>query len=336
MEIIRTNPGHADFQLFADFAKSIYEADSLRFKMPESVPEEFLKCCYLLFDNGKPVARASIYDNPLLQYHHQHALTIGNYECMDNPVYAAKILTHVQSEARLMNAPYLIGPMNGSTWENYRFGISDENPAFFTEQFHHLYYNRHFKDAGFEPIASYYSNIDRGMKFDKPEILKREQEFSEDGVVIRSIDLSHFEEEIERIYEFNSVAFKTNFLYTPIKKETFIAKYTHTKNYINPEFTLLAEDKNQDLIGYFFCLHDFFNSKEKSLIVKTLARHPDPKWGGLGHVIGNVIYRKAVDLQYTSAIHSFVYQHGTSTKLTANFSGINYRNYVLYGKKLTE
>jgi len=336
MEIIQTNPGQADFNLFTDFPKSIYDTNSIRFKTPESIPETFLKVCYLLSDHGKLVARASIYDNPLLQYQHQHALTVGNYECVDNPLYAARILSHLQMEARIMKAPYLIGPMNGSTWENYRFGISDENPSFFTEQLHHLYYNKHFIDAGFEPIAHYFSNIDRSLKFDKPEILKRELEFSEQGVVIRPIDLSNFEQEIARIHEFNSVAFKTNFLYTPITKEAFIAKYTLTKKYIDPEFTLLAEDKNQHLIGYYFCVHDFFNTKEKSIIVKTLARHPDRQWSGLGHVIGNIVYRKAISRGYKSAIHPFIYQQGTSVRLSENFSGANYKNYVLYGKDLSK
>ncbi|WP_221393043.1 hypothetical protein [Dyadobacter sp. NIV53] len=334
MEIIQTNPGLADFQLFVDFPKSIYDTESIRFKSLEYIPEEFLAVCYLLFNNGKPVARASLYNNPLLQYHHQRALTIGNYECTDNPLYAAKMLSHLQSEAKFLKAPYLIGPMNGSTWENYRFGISDENPAFFTENLHQLYYNKHFIDAGFEPIAHYFSNIDKSFKFDLPEILKREQEFNEEGVVIRSIDLLDFEEEIARIYDFNKVAFKTNFLYTPITKDAFIAKYAHTKKYIDPCFTLIAEDKNQNLIGYYFCVHDFFNVKEKSLIVKTLARHPDPKWSGLGHVIGNVIYRRANAIGYTSAIHPFIYQQGTSVKLSENFSGVNYKNYVLYGKQI--
>ncbi|TDE16326.1 hypothetical protein [Dyadobacter psychrotolerans] len=334
MEIIQTNPGQSNFRHFIDLPKSIYNKDDISFKSQEAIPEEFLTCCYLLFDNGKPVARASIYDNPLLQYNHQHVLTIGNYECMDNPLYAAEILSHIQSEARTLNAPDLIGPMNGSTWENYRFGVSNENPLFFTEQLHPFFYNDHFMDAGFEPIAHYFSNIDKSFKFDKPEILKREEEFHREGVVIRPIDLFRFEDEIARIYDFNTVAFRTNFFYTPITKDAFIAKYIHTKKYIDPEFTLLAEDKSQNVIGYYFCVNDFFNTKKKSLIVKTLARHPDPKWSGLGHVIGNIIYRKAAALGYSSAIHPFIYQRGTSTRLSENFSGVNYKNYVLYGKQI--
>ena len=333
-EIIQTYPGQSDFHLFVDFPKQIYPAESIRFKSPGSIPEDFLKNCYLLADEGKIVARASIYNNPLLKYQGQHALTIGNYECENNPDYAREILSYIKSEAKYFGTKYLIGPMNGSTWENYRFGTSHENPTFFTELWHHLYYNTHFLCAGFEPIASYFSNIDRSMKFDNPDILKRELELAEQNVTIRPIDLLKFEEEIERIYDFNTVAFKTNFLYTPITKEAFVKKYIQSKKYLNPDFTLLAEDVNQNLIGYFFCIHDFFNINEKSLIVKTLARHPDPQWSRLGHVIGNVVYRRAVELGYKSAIHPYIYQQGTSTKLSANFSGANYKNYVLYGTEI--
>ncbi|MCF0069473.1 hypothetical protein LZD49_03260 [Dyadobacter sp. CY261] len=335
MHIIETGPGMPDFHLFTELPRAIYPADSLRFKSSEAISIEFLKGCYVLLDDSKPVARASVYDNPLLEYAGKHAFSVGHYECVERDEYAAQLLTQVTSTVQSWGGEYLIGPMNGSTWESYRFLSGHENPLFFTEPCHHLYYNTQFVNAGFEPIAHYYSNIDRGMEPAHPEIVARAEELTALGMTIRPIDLADFEAEIERIFEFNTLAFKTNFLYTPISKEAFVKKYAQTKAYINPDLTLLAEDAAGNLIGYFFCIHDFFNTVNKSLIVKTLARHPAPEWRGLGHVIGNVIYRKAVELGYTSAIHSFIYEHGTSKKLSTNFSGSNYRNYVLYGKPIS-
>ena len=332
--ITETSPGHPDFQLFAELPKHIYPPDSIRFKTPDSIPTDFLSACFLLKDGENVVARASIYDNPLLQYAGHHAFSIGNYECTDRDEYAAVLLNHIVSVVKGRGGKCLIGPMNGSTWEGYRFLADHANPLFFTEPYHHLYYNTQFTTAGFEPIAQYYSNIDRGMELDNPEILARERDLKDLGVKIRPIDLSNFEAEIGRVYDFNLLAFKTNFLYTPISREAFMKKYMQTKAYINPDLTLLAEDKAGNVVGYFFCIPDFYNTKSKTLIVKTLARHPDPQWRGLGHVIGNVIYRKAVELGYTSAIHSFLYEQGTSTKLSTHFSGTHYRNYVLYGKHI--
>ncbi|PSL31301.1 hypothetical protein [Dyadobacter jiangsuensis] len=332
--ITETGPGRPDFHLFTDLPGRIYPPDSIRLKIPETIPTDFLRACFLVKDGGNVVARASIYDNPLMQYAGQRAFSVGNYECADRDEYASALLTHIMDSVKNWGGTYVIGPMNGSTWEGYRFLADHENPLFFTEPHHHLYYNQQFKDAGLAPIAQYYSNIDRGMELDNPEIVARAEELMAEGVTIRSIDLSDFEAEISRVYEFNLLAFKTNFLYTPISRETFLKKYLQTKAYINPDLTLLAEDKAGNLVGYFFCIHDFCNTQNKTLIVKTLARHPAPEWKGLGHVIGNLIYHKAVELGYTSAIHSFIYEQGTSTKLSTHFSGTHYRNYVLYGKHL--
>ncbi|SDF87542.1 hypothetical protein SAMN04487996_11366 [Dyadobacter soli] len=334
IKISETGPGLPDFHLFTELPRSIYPPDSIRLRTPEYISTDFLRSCFLLKDGDNVVARASVYDNPLLQYAGRHAFSIGNYECANGNEYGAALLAHIDSVVKSWGGEHLIGPMNGSTWEGYRFLADNANPLFFTEPAHHLYYNTQFKAAGFGPIAQYYSNIDSGLEPDNPEILARERELLAAGVTIRPIDLANFETEIGRVFDFNLLAFSTNFLYTPIGREAFMKKYLQTKAYINPELTLLAEDAEGNLIGYFFCIHDFYNTKSKCLIVKTLARHPDPQWRGLGHVVGNVIYRKAVELGYTSAIHSFIYEQGTSTKLSTNFSGTNYRNYVLYGKHL--
>jgi L-amino acid N-acyltransferase YncA len=324
--ITETGPGQSDFELFLELPGRI------RFKTPDLIPTDFLRTCFLVRDDGNVVARAALYDNPLLQYDGRHVFTIGNYECVGREEHASELLAHVTAVVKNWGGTYLIGPMNGSTWESYRFLTDHDNPLFFTEPYHHLYYNEQFKAAGFEPIAHYYSNIDHSLEFDNPAILAREQELKAQGVKIRPIDLSDFEAEISRVYDFNLLAFKTNFLYTPISREAFLNKYLQTKAYINPDLTLLAEDPAGNLLSYFFCIPDFYNTNNKSLIVKTLARHPAPEWRGLGHVVGNAIYRKAVELGYTSAIHAFIHEQGTSTKLSTNFSGTHYRSYVLYGK----
>lgn len=334
MKIIETNPGQNTFELFLAFTKKIYSTDSGQIGRSENIPNDFLDASYLLFEGENVVARASLYHNPFLRYMDMHTWTIGNYECVDDDHYASEILGHLIREAKRKKSGYLLGPMNGSTWENYRFGIDHNNPPFFLEPYQPLYYNQHFKNAGFELIASYFTNIDHHFKYDHPDILKREIELYADGVRIRSIDLEYFEEEIARIYDFTSQAFKTNFLYTPISKDAFLKKYAQAKHLIDPDFTLLAEDSENNLIGFYFCTHDFLNQNEKSLIVKTLARHPDRKWKGLGHVMGNAVYRKAASRGYKSAIHPFIYQQGTSKTLSENFSGSNYKNYALYGRKI--
>ncbi len=333
-EILETTFGNSTFQSFLDLPKRLYPPDSPKFAFPEPVPQDFLVTSFIVTSHGKPVARASLYDNPLLRYQQQPTLTVGNYECIDNTECANLLLDKLVEAAKAKESSYLIGPMNGSTWENYRFATDHDQPPFFLEPYHHLYYNEQFRQAGFAPIAEYFTNRDTDLAFDRPDIRQRERELRESGVTIRPIDLARFEKETERIYDFNAFAFSNNFLYTPIEKAAFLQKYAFAKNILHPEFTLIAEDETGSLIGYYFCMDDALNTREKSLIAKTLARHPDPKWRGLGHVMGNIVVKKAVALGYDTMLHPFIHKAGTSTKLSAHFSGLNYRNYVLYGKKI--
>jgi len=334
IKIIQSKPGDHNFHLFKNFPKEIYASDSIRFKHDETINIQYLFACYVVVNDNKVCATASLYNNPHLSYQNKKTFCIGNYESINNETVASKLFLHLFSEAKKNGAEFLIGPMNGSTWNIYRFSVHHNQPNFFLETYHHLYYNDHFLNAGFKIIAKYFSSIDTSLKYDNADVITREKELKNSGVTFRNIRLDEYEKELEKLFEFNATAFKTNFLYTPLDKEEFIKKYTETKKIIDPDFVLLAEDRNKNLIGYFFCINDVFNTKEKSLIIKTIARHPDKKWTGLGHVIGNMIYRKAVEKKYTSVIHAFMYEQGTSTTISKKFFGDIYKNYVLYGKEI--
>ena len=334
IEIIETRPGDINFHLFENFPNQIYTADNLRFRAPQTITNRFLQSCYVLMDDNQLMACAALYNNPYLTYQDKKTCTVGNYESINNKNIAMKLFSHLSSEAKKTGAGYLIGPMNGSTWDSYRMSIHHNHPNFFLEPWHHLYYNDHFLNAGFKIIGKYFSSIDTTIKYDNEQVIARENELKNEGVTFRSIDLTEYKKELEKIFEFNTIAFRTNFLYTPLDKEEFIKKYTETKKIIDPDFVVLAEDKNKELIGYFFCIDDLLNTKEKSLIIKTIARHPDKKWKGLGHVIGNIIYRKAAEKKYTSVIHAFMFEQGTSTVISENYFGNIYKNYVLYGKPI--
>ena len=334
IKIIQTKSGDGNFHLFENFPKEIYPADSIRFKLSDTINIKYLHVCFVLINDNKVCARAALYNNPHVNYQGKKTWCIGNYESVNDENISTKLIKYLSSEAKENGAEFLIGPMNGSTWDSYRFCVNHNQPNFFLEPYHHLYYNDHFFNAGFKIIAKYFSSIDTSLKYDNADVITREKELKNSGVTFRNIRLDEYEKELEKLFEFNAIAFKTNFLYTPLNKVEFIKKYAETKKMIDPDFVILAEDRNKNLIGYFFCINDVFNKKEKSLIIKTIARHPDKKWTGLGHVIGNMIYRKAVEKKYTSVIHAFMYEQGTSTTISKKFFGDIYKNYVLYGKEI--
>ncbi len=333
-EIISLKPGDKNFYLFENFPKEIYEKDSPHFYLQEKINNEYLKECFVLLVNGKVKSRCALYDNPYLFYQNKKAACIGNFESVNNEEIAAELLTHVSSNAKKLGAQFLIGPMNGSTWNDYRFSVHHNQPPFFLEPWHHLYYHDQFIKNGFAIIGKYFSSIETDLAFHNPQVVEKERQLKQSGVTFRNISLVEFEAELEKLFCFNAIAFQSNFLYTPINKDAFIKKYEETISIINPAFVIIAEDDKKNLVGYIFCVDDFFNKKEKSLILKTVARHPDKKWSGTGHVLGKMICEKAIDNNYKSIIHSFMYEEGTSNKMSKTFSGNIFKYYVLYGKDL--
>jgi L-amino acid N-acyltransferase YncA len=94
---------------------------------------------------------------------------------------------------------------------------------------------------------------------------------------------------------------------------------------------LLAEDAGKELIGMFFSVEDYWNPREKTLVVKSVARHPADTWRGLGRVIGNMLCQNAVRQGYQRIIHAFLREQGTSTAISQSYTEQILRRYVLHG-----
>ena len=334
MEIIKTFPGEVDFHLFDELVKRLYPADSIRHQQTDKINEAFLVSCFVLVQDGNPKARVALYNNQELIHEEKHAFCIGNFECIQDQEIANHLIQHVIKEIKKQNGTYLIGPMNGSSWDNYRFSMHHDSPNFFLEPYHHLYYNDLFKDLGFEPISYYTSSMDTVMQFDYPDVLEIEIKLKNDGIIVREIDMNNYESELKNIFPLVIATFKNNFLYTPIQWEYFRDKYLQAAAIMKPENVLIAENSHGETIGLIFCYDDLSNQKDKSLIIKTIARNPSERYSGLGQVMGNQLIKSLNQRKYKSLIHAFMIESGVSTFASKKFHGNNYKKYVLYGKDI--
>ncbi len=331
--VIRMLPGDPLFYLYEQFPAKIYPAESIRLKQAQKQPGNFLEACYLYLEGEEVKCRASLYHNPLLTYEHKKSRCIGNYEAVEDDKYGLALLQQIEADAKASGSEYLIGPMNGSTWENYRFSTDHNHPNFFLEPWHPLYYNRHFLKAGFHVIGKYFSSMAH-LEPVPEDFHQRKSAFEAKGITFRAIDPHHFDSELEKLYTLNTLAFQNNFLYTPITLEEFKNKYRPIQQIIQPELIMMAEDRNGNLMGYLFSIEDFYYPAEKRLIIKTAARHPDQQWRGLAHALYNIVSETAKEKQFQSVIHAFLYEEGSSLGITKNFNGERFKHYALYGKAL--
>jgi hypothetical protein len=283
---------------------------------------------------GAIAGRFALYDNHAMQVDGKRVFTIGNYESVDDPAAGKFILETASQAAKRCGAQLLIGPMNGSTWENYRFADYSSGNDFFLEPENQPWYTQQFIDNGFLKISSYLSAYDTQMPYDFPAIAKRKNELLEEGYTIRPIRLDDYENELEKVYGLSLEAFKHNLLFTPISRESFISKYLPLKAWINPEFVLLAEDKNGELAGYIFCVDDIRNTSQKRLILKSMARRAGRAARGLGDVLGTEVTRLAKEAGYDGIIHALMHAQGSSVNLSKNRHVEVIKTYSLYAKEL--
>lgn len=333
--IIRTLPGAEDFALFEGLVDQLYEKGSPRFNLGHDPIDQHLEGCYILLKDGLPQGRYTFYENPELYYLRDSVACMGSYECVPDIKVAKTMIKHAKKLAKAKGHDWLIGPMEGSTWNNYRFSDHNSQPNFFMEPYHHTYYKSHFRGCGFNAIASYTSHLKEGLDFDEQWIAAFEKDLSRKGARFRNLDMENLESDLLRIAEFSIEAFSGNFLYSPIDPEDFVAKYLSLKTYFTPELVLIIEDAQREIQALSFSIKDFQDPTGQSVIIKSMAKKTNSPFNGVGKYLAEKTYQVASELGYTKAIHALMHEENSSAHISKkDFTGDPYKTYSLYGLRL--
>jgi predicted N-acetyltransferase YhbS len=228
--------------------------------------------------------------------------------------------------------------MDGNTWQRYRF-ITERGtrPLFFLEPDNPDDWPRHFTDNGFTVLAHYFSNESTDLTHRPKGFLDTVQRLESEGVTIRQLNLERFEEELRAIHELSLLCFRDNFLYTPIRREDFLAQYLVVRAYVRPELVLIAEQHGQP-IGYVFGLPDLLQRNGPgrlidTVIIKTLAVHPDHAGRGLGGLLTVRCHEAARAIGFTKTIYALMHEANHSRRLGGAGAEMM-RRYALFARPL--
>jgi L-amino acid N-acyltransferase YncA len=292
---------------------------------------------HLLLEDGHDVlARCSLWWKHTPTDLNQKTGLIGHYAAIDNES-AQRIIHYGCDELAKQGCGIAIAPMNGSTWQSYRFVVErGEEPSFFLEVDRAEQDLQPFQDNGFSPLSYYRSALTEDLLRIEPRLTQVEARIKDLGIRIRSLNIEDFESELRRIYQLSIHSFKHNFLYTPIAWEQFSTQYAQVKPYIQPELVLIAEDGNQ-LVGFLFAVPDVLQAKRgaaiDTVIIKTVAVLPGRAYAGLGNLLlmrGQAI---AHGLGYRRAIHALMHDGNKSRNISSRYAR-TIRRYALFSKSL--
>lgn len=293
-----------------------------------------------LDDTEALAARCSIWRRLDAQGHETDEGLIGHFAASEGDAgaaAAAAVLQQACSALRRHGCRRVIGPLDGSTWHRYRFLTDRGNePPFFLEPDNPDAWPDHFRAQKFRPIAAYTSALNEDLAVVDPRTEERTEALGKRGVVIRTLDPTRLDQELDRLYQMSSVTFVTNYLYSPIDRDAFLAMYQPLRDHLVPELIHLAEAESE-LIGYMFGLPDLNEAGRgtpvQTVILKTVAVHPAWAGHGLGAVLVDRCQRSAYRLGYRRAIHALMYEGNRSRNISGR-SGHTMRRYTLFAREL--
>ncbi|MBD1911248.1 GNAT family N-acetyltransferase [Leptolyngbya sp. FACHB-16] len=278
-------------------------------------------------------ARASLWWQQTPHYPEHRLGVIGHYAACDEAT-GVLVLQKAIAELQAQGCTLIVGPMDGNTWRRYRW-VSDRGtePPFFLEPDNPDEWNQHFLAAGFQAFATYSSALNADLTQRDERMVAVGDRLKQQGVRVRSLDLNHFEIELQRIFHLSLTSFQQNLLYSPISEAEFLAQYTPIKPYIQPDLVLLAE-QDDALIGYLFAIPDLAQAKRgeaiTTAIIKTVAVLPGRTRAGLGGYLVDQGQAIAQSLGYTRVIHALMHDSNTSRNISGRFAQ-TIRRYTLYG-----
>ena len=317
--------------LFLELTHKIYGTERVD-KLPPG--SDYQQDTFFLFEGDKVMATATIFLNPQLNSNDNTVLLIGGFETIDSE---CKLLFEaIEQRGKELGVNQLIGPMNGSTWNNHRFIIGGQQDLFISEISHPDYYPLIWETNNFRTFQTYHSYKDEKMDSNNGRLLRLEAHFDKLNIRVRKIDLSVFESELARIYKLCIRAFEHNVLYSEIAEQQFIGSYAPLKNGLKEDYIWLAEDEEKRCVGFLFAFENKWNVNEHQLVVKTIAKDPRFRFNGLGTLLGNRFMEKARANGVTSVIHAFMHKKNVSKNLSERFNGELIRTYALFSKMIEE
>lgn len=330
VEIIAFTTADPHFLQFQSLFQQLYGTSR-----SDSIP--ILATCYLAVQDNEPLARLSAKIIEDIQNAPNPCGIIGHYEAL-NPQAGIALLKHVQQKLKHTS---IIGPMNDSTWDRYRLALPPQpgdltfNPStFLGEPRNPPEYHSHFISAGFTIVEHYESRIFSNLtcRLSKYDLLKRKMERL--GINVKPVDLNRYENELKEIFTLSTRAFAKNPFYRLIDFTHFKSLYEGIRPYLNPEFILIARDKENRIIGYTFNYPDLESVQAKKpprLIVKTLAVDENMRGKGVAMYLLDEVTIRAHQHGYQSIIHALMHCDNDSLNISQKGYGTDlFKRYALY------
>ena len=303
------------------------------FEIPDYSIESKLDMTYfhvgLLVQNGSEIlGRCALFLNPNHHVNSEKTLTLGYFESYPDFQIAQALFMETVKIAKSLQCSRLLGPINSSTWNQYRFNTNKVSDPFTSEYFVPEYYLTLWKAYGFTVDARYKSDkiYLKGQSFNE---VNRIRPIQNSSIIISDLTQRNLDNELNRISAITLEAFVHNPYYSPIHERAF--KEIYPAYYLEQirRQTLIAEDLKGNLLAFLLAFPNTNDRTKKGLIIKTLARKPGIQERGVGISLTQSLIKRAIKDEYDYIINAYCHEDNVSSRISKGLGGQAYRSYEL-------
>lgn len=274
--------------------------------------------------DGRAVARAGLY------LAGEHGL-LGHFAAA--PGEAAKeLFVAAELELRARGCSRVYGPVNGSTWERYRFVVDgDGSPPFFLEPMNPPDWPRAWEDAGYAVAARYVSMAKTDLGRTDPRYARHAKRLLDAGTRVEGVPAAGFEAAVREVYPLVRDAFAQNFLYAPVTEDELALQYLAARPLVDPRLCLVAR-RGDVIAGFVFAYRD--PTDPATVVLKTLAARAGLAYAFTGVVLAHAVEQAALALGASRVVYALMHEDADSRRLGEVYGHV-IRRYALYAKPLT-
>ena len=253
-----------------------------------------------------------------------------------------QLFNKVFEELKKEGIETIIGPLNGTTWNTYRYVTEKGNGRpFLLEPWNEDYSVSLFEKLDFKHLAGYISTVMEGMNSDGRKNLNKKIEKLKKFDYYKDIRVESAENKdlltvLNKVYDLTVEAFKNNFLYSELEREIFLKMYMSYEDKIIKKFFKMLY-LGDELIGYVFGIPDYaelgYKGKIDTIILKTIAVSPIYNGKGMGYILINSLVEEAEKEGYENVIYALMHESNVSKNIGLLLGNI-LRKYTLFIKEL--
>lgn len=213
---------------------------------------------FLAKSNGETVGRiAAILNNNHNKFHNEHTAFFGFFESVNDQTVADALLNHAAAWGRERSMDILRGPMNYST--NDTCGLLIEgfdgipailmpyNPPYYID----LFERNNLRKA--MDLFAWWGDSKDGL--DEKIVRVGEAALRKENIVIRTLDMKHFDDEVKIIKRIYNDAWSANWGFVPMTDAEFDHLAKDLKPVVNPKLVLIAEQGERP-VGFSLSIPD--------------------------------------------------------------------------------